>query len=149
MDEKVIKNNFSEQAANYFENGYHCAEAIVAATLGSLGEDHAYATSLATAFGGGVGRTFEETCGALTGSLIAIGHLHGRKTRGDSWDVPAELGANIRQLFIKHFGTTHCASLRNKYDEADQVEACRNIVKTVADDLALLLTKVTSVEKVN
>lgn len=44
---------------------------------------------------GGFGKTYEETCGALSGALIVIGHLHGRRELGDNWDLPAELGAEI------------------------------------------------------
>ena len=72
------KKRISLNAGNYFENGYHCAEAVVAAVLEGMGIDASEPVTHATAFGGGIGRTFQEVCGALSGCLIVIGHIHGR-----------------------------------------------------------------------
>ena len=92
-----------EVTAEYFGNGFHCAEAVAAAVLETLGEDASEAAAHATAFGGGFGRTYQEACGALSGALIAIGHLHGRRRPVDEWDLPATLGTKIRQRFLNDF----------------------------------------------
>ena len=76
-----------EKAASYFGAGYHCAEAVVAAFLETIGEDDPNAIAHATAFGGGFGKTFAEACGVLSGGMIAIGHMCGRRQRGEDWDI--------------------------------------------------------------
>ncbi|OGR27349.1 MAG: hypothetical protein A2277_03205 [Desulfobacterales bacterium RIFOXYA12_FULL_46_15] len=137
----INKKSISEKAGYYFENGYHCAEAIVAAVLEGMDKDAPKAVAHATAFGGGMGRTFQEACGALSGCLIAIGHFHGRNIPGQSWDVPAQLAANIRQTFLDRFETTSCIKLRERFGEEMQHKECCHIVKTLAADLVDLLQK--------
>lgn len=131
----------SEKAAQLFGDGFHCAEAVAAAVLDALGEESAEAAAHATAFGGGFGRTFQEACGALSGSFIAIGHLYGRRKPGGEWNFPADLGAEIRQRFLDDFGTTNCATLRNRFGEERQMEECRKLTKKVTATLLGLLTE--------
>ena len=104
-----------------------------------MGMDASGAVAHATPFGGGMGRTFQEACGALSGCLIVIGHLYGRHQPGESWDIPAKLAANIRQVFLDRYETTCCKKLRNRFGEEMQQQECCNIVKTLATDLVKLL----------
>ncbi len=132
------KTKVEDRAAFYFDNGYHCAEAVVASVLEQIGEDSAQALAHATAFGGGFGRSFEEPCGALSGALIVIGHTCPRKGRGESWDIAADLGAEIRRRFINNFGITHCGTLREEFGE-EQSQKCGELTGRLAADLADLL----------
>lgn len=118
-------------AENYFNNGFHCAEAVSAAVLESRGADPAQALAHATPFGGGMGRTFCETCGALTGGLIAIGHVHGRTQAGENWDTPATMARELREGFLDAFGETQCQVLRDRFGEK-QMEECTQLVGWVA-----------------
>ena len=130
-----------ELAAKYFGPDYHCAEAVTKAVLETLGHDAGVVTEAvahATAFGGGFGKSFCEACGALSGGLLAIGHVHGRREPGADWDLPAEMGAELRQSFVGDFGTTHCATLRERFGK-DQMDECRKIVAKTADALVNLL----------
>lgn len=131
----------SEKAAKYFGNGFHCAEAVATAVLDAIGEEPSEAAAHATAFGGGFGRTFQEACGALSGALIAIGHLYGRRELGGEWDLPADLGAKIRQHFLDDFGVTNCATLRTRFGEERQMIECRNLTKKVTATLLTLLNE--------
>lgn len=117
-----------KRAASYFGEGYHCAEAVVSAFFESLGDDPAEAVAHATPFGGGFGKTFGETCGVLSGCMIAIGHVCGRRARGESWDRPAEFGAALRQWFLDRYGTTNCGVLRERFGE-EQMAQCRLLVR--------------------
>lgn len=130
----------ADAAAALFDNGFHCAEAVSWSVLNVLGENPDLAAAHATAFGGGFGRSFDEACGALSGGLIAIGHLHGRRAPGGDWDLPASLAAELRRQFVQDFGTTHCATLREGFDRERQHEECRNLVHAVAGSLLKLLT---------
>jgi C_GCAxxG_C_C family probable redox protein len=129
----------SAAAATYFGNGFHCAEAVAWSVLAAMGENPAEAAAHASAFGGGFGRSFSEACGALSGGLIAIGHLYGRRKPEGEWNLPAELGAQIRQRFVDDFGTTHCASLRERFGQAQQMNECRKLVEQVVTALLGLL----------
>lgn len=129
MTNNVIHQQAAELAADYFGNGYHCAEAVVAAFLETIGENDPTAIAHATAFGGGFGKSFAEACGVLSGCLIAIGHVHGRRERGEEWDVPAELAAELRQQFLVSYGTTNCAVLRERFGEKEQMTECRKLVR--------------------
>lgn len=130
----------ADAAAELFDNGFHCAEAVSWSVLKVLGKNPDLAAAHATAFGGGFGRSFSEACGALAGGLIAIGDLHGRRAPGDDWDLPASLAAELRRRFVKDFGTTHCATLREGFGQDHQHEKCRNLVHRVAGTLLKLLT---------
>lgn len=132
-------NSAKDAAARHFGDGFHCAEAVAWAVLGALGEESESAAAHATAFGGGFGRTFQEACGALSGGLIAIGHLHGRPKPEGEWDLPADLGAELRQRFIDEFGTSHCASLRERFGEEQQMEECRKVVSATVGSLLEIL----------
>lgn len=131
----------STKASEYFGNGYHCAEAVASAVLEALGEDAREAAAHATAFGGGFGRSFGEACGAVSGGLIAIGHLCGRREPGGEWDLPAELGAELRSRFLMDFGTTHCETLRERFGEEAQMDECRKLVINVTGSLMRLLAE--------
>ena len=61
----------AERAVQMFQEGRNCAQSVYAASgKGSMTEEQRLA--VAAAFGGGMGRT-GETCGALTGALMALG----------------------------------------------------------------------------
>jgi C_GCAxxG_C_C family probable redox protein len=129
----------ADSAAGLFGNGFHCAEAVAWAVLEALHQDPAQAAAHASAFGGGFGRSFEEACGALSGGLIAIGHLHGRSAPEGEWDIPAKLGAELRHRFVEDFGTTHCATLRERFGRKRQMQECRRLVQAVVVRLLELL----------
>jgi C_GCAxxG_C_C family probable redox protein len=137
---EIEKQAAGDKAANYFGNGFHCAEAVATAVIEAIGEDPSEAAAHATAFGGGFGRTYGEACGALSGALIAIGHLHGRHRPGGDWDFPAELGAAVRQQVIDEYGTVHCATLRNRFGDQRQMIECRRLVKKITAALLTLLS---------
>jgi C_GCAxxG_C_C family probable redox protein len=128
-------------AAEFFEGKYHCAEAVASNVVRIFGCDPNGVLAQATPFGGGVGRTHCEACGALMGGLIAIGSLYGRKEPGMNWDIPARLAADLRHEFIMDFGTTHCETLRERFGTESQMEECREIVKKTAETLMGLLNE--------
>jgi C_GCAxxG_C_C family probable redox protein len=128
-----------ERAAAVFGNGFHCAEAVTIAVLEALGKDSTEVVAQATAFGGGVGETFGGDCGALAGAMLVIGHLHGRRLPGEDWKLAAQLGAAVREGFVKTHETAHCAALRERFGEAQQMAECRKLVTSVSRELVALL----------
>lgn len=120
-----------EKAGKYFQNGYHCAEAVASAVLEDRDIDPRQAVAHATPFGGGMGRTFCETCGAISGGLIAIGHVHGRREIGENWDKPAAMGEALRNAFVKEYDVTDCGVLRERFGEEQSIQ-CTRIVEVMA-----------------
>jgi C_GCAxxG_C_C family probable redox protein len=59
-----------------FNQGFNCAQALLAVYGVELGLKREIALKIATAFGGGMGR-MGETCGAVTGAFMIIGLKHG------------------------------------------------------------------------
>ncbi len=136
---KLDSNRISNQAGEYFGNGFHCAEAVAKSVIDGMGMDGSLATAYATAFGGGFGKSHEEACGALSGALIVIGHFFGRTRPHEDWDRPADLAAGVRDRFLEQWGTTHCRTLCDRFGEEHQMDRCRDIVRGVAKELALLV----------
>jgi len=52
-----------------------------------------------------------NTCGAITGSLMAIGLARGRRTRTEPREPAYEPGAELLRRFLAAFGTLHCREL--------------------------------------
>ena len=76
-----------------------------------------------------------ETCGVLSGSMIVIGQLFGRRRPGESWDEAADLGAAIRNKFFERHSTSTCSVLRERFGEEQQLNECRELVRTAVSDL--------------
>lgn len=129
------RNRAAGLAAEYFGNGYHCAEAVAAAVLETLGEESSAAIKYATAFGGGFGESFKEICGILSGSMIVIGHFHGRQQQGESWSEASQLGRTVLNRFTALHGTCNCGELRSRFGEKEQMTLCRKLVRQGAETL--------------
>ncbi|MFA5026593.1 MAG: C-GCAxxG-C-C family protein [Candidatus Methylomirabilota bacterium] len=70
------------------------------------------AVSLMSGFGGGVGGTRENACGAVTGGVAAIGLIHGRPNPPEGSRVRAyEVSREFVSQFRTTFGMTGCREL--------------------------------------
>jgi C_GCAxxG_C_C family probable redox protein len=76
----------------------------------SLGIVNPDIPKMATAFGGGVGRS-GALCGALAGATLAIGLVHGRKTPTDPRDPAYQRAHALFLEFQKQMGNTTCLGL--------------------------------------
>lgn len=103
----------AQEVARLVESGFHCSEAVVfvvgEAVLDPLPADLVRA---ATGFGGGVGGTRFGLCGALIGSLMLIGAVHGRADSRAPDEPAYRLSAEYLETFRETFGATHCDALR-------------------------------------
>jgi C_GCAxxG_C_C family probable redox protein len=75
MTEEEI-NHLVEQADALHEAGFNCAQSVFGAFAPGLGLEQAEAVKIAAALGGGIART-GETCGAVSGALLALGLQQG------------------------------------------------------------------------
>jgi C_GCAxxG_C_C family probable redox protein len=102
----------AEDAVQYFQQGFSCSQAVVAALCEPLGLDRETGLKISQAFGGGLAR-MGETCGAVTGALMVIGLQSGR-TRPE--DNPAKektyrLVHEFFRSFRERHGSTVCREL--------------------------------------
>lgn len=65
---------------------------------------------IATAFGGGIGRT-GAVCGAVVGGTMAIGIRHGREYASQPRDRAYALAQEFRRHFEDEMGTISCREL--------------------------------------
>ena len=90
----------------------NCAQAMLAAYAKDYGLDADTALSVAVGFGGGMGR-LQETCGAVSGAIMALG-LNSRFKEGDGRDKIDEVYAKVRSFvedFKREKGTIKCREL--------------------------------------
>lgn len=70
------------QIANGFSNRMHCSQQVLMEWAEELGYDREEAARIAGPFGGGF--YHGDTCGAVSGAMIAIGMKYGNGTPGDT-----------------------------------------------------------------
>ncbi len=78
-----------------------------------LGSSSVPLSRLSTGFGGGLGGTRQELCGALSGGVMVIGALYGRTDADQDKSRPYHLAACFRERFAQAFGATICQDLRD------------------------------------
>lgn len=104
----------AEQAVSSFNEGLLCSQAVFSTFATGLGLDRETATKIATPFGGGMAR-MGETCGAVTGALMAIGLKHGNITDWRTEDKQKEKAYKLAMEFVEKFksinGTIRCKEL--------------------------------------
>jgi len=101
----------AEKASELFNN-YNCAQSVIGAYAEDFKLNKDTALSIATGFGGGMGR-LQETCGAVSGAIMALGLLSEFK-EGDGRDKIDAVYANVRSFvedFKKEKGTVKCREL--------------------------------------
>jgi C_GCAxxG_C_C family probable redox protein len=99
-------------AAHFFDQGYSCSQAVLAAFAGVFELPIDQALRLAAPFGGGISHT-GQMCGAVSGALMALGLRYGA-TSGDD-KVTKErmyrIAQAFQQQFTTRFGSVTCPGL--------------------------------------
>ena len=122
-----------ERAAEIFEQGHNCAQAVFAAFAEELGIDEELALKIASSFGGGISGT-RETCGAITGMLMASGvgfgyiHPKGREEK----NVLNEKLQSMMKEFTDVYKTVNCGELLKLGEEQKIEKPCVEYVKLAA-----------------
>ena len=130
----------SRKAFEYHKSGFHCAESVSKAIMEVYGSNISHdIPKVATAFGGGVGRTKEDICGGLAGAFIALGFLFGRNEAEADWSEASELAAKLRQRFLEEHGTTNCATLLNTFGPQENMMRCKQLSGEVASMLGKII----------
>jgi len=74
--------NSKELAVTRFQEGFSCSQAVFSPYAEAMGLDKDTALKIAGTFGGGMGRT-GQTCGAVTGAIMALGLKYGATDPAD------------------------------------------------------------------
>ena len=159
MEKSEIINLVRERARKNFSKGYNCAECIVEAVVNTIDTGlPKEVLKVATGFGGGIG-LYGDTCGALTGAILAVSAVHGRSELPQDEDRKeamkkgaAELYGNpgLYRLFnqipnhIKDkYGATLCREICQKWQESwlcrEHALHCREIITDAAGLAAELI----------
>ena len=134
----------AEIAINAFEK-YNCAQAVLSAYAAAYKLEKDKALQVAVGFGGGIGR-LQETCGAVTGAVIALGLSSDFKEEEGRPRIN-EVYAKVRSLigeFSAQYGTVKCRDLLGGCDllseegqkyfrENNLREKCREYVRLCCD----------------
>ncbi len=150
-----------QRARKNFSLGYNCSEAVFEALLAEFGLDlPPDALRLATGFGGGVG-LYGDTCGAVTGAMLAVSAVHGRRAlpEGDGREVALKsreqfygrpgLYRIFNQLpngVAEKYGSIVCRELTGKWQSdwlcREHALSCREVITDAAGIAAeLVLTE--------
>lgn len=97
---------------------------------------------MTTPFGGGIGGTHEELCGAFSAGVMIIGGIHGRVSHQADDSVAYELAKTFRERFAGRWGTLTCGPIRESVMRPDGSAACDTIVAEAARILLELLDEV-------
>lgn len=116
----ILKSNTmkkSENAINYFKNGYNCAQSTFTVFASDFGISEDNSLKIACAFGGGMGRQ-QYTCGAITGVLMALGLKYGKALNDDEQKKKDTYSKTVEFFneFKKIHGSLNCKELLKGLD---------------------------------
>jgi len=129
-------------ALKYFSSDHNCAQSVLRSLLEHKKLYFKEATRVAAGFGGGIARE-GQTCGAVTGAIMAIGAIEGRLVPEflDHKKATYEIG----KRFLKHFKEKHktclCKELigydvgdPEQYREAEKKGVFRDLCTSFVED---------------
>jgi C_GCAxxG_C_C family probable redox protein len=136
MESKEIR----KKAYGHFASGLHCAEVISKTILEVFSQEpQPEVIRSASGFGGGIGGSNEEICGAFTGGVIALGALLGRENGGDNLRDAGALIKEFKTKFLHEFGSLNCQTLLNDFKDRQNPLGCVKLTANGAVMLADLL----------
>ena len=128
------KNKSGIIAAEHFKSGFNCAEAVSLSIIETLLKNqNTDIPRVASFFGGGIGSTHQEICGAISGAVIVTGLVLGRNNPDKDIDEHKLIIKDILDEFKNNFKTTNCSKLIEGLDDDAKSEKCTNIVKFTAN----------------
>lgn len=132
--------SIAARAGGYFQSGFNCAESVLKSVIeDAYGQHHACVPRVATAFGGGVGGSHEELCGALAGGILAIGFLLGRMEPGVDVQRVKQIATEFRSRFLARNGSTRCQVLLDAFGSQVEWSRCEKLTGEAAGLLVGLL----------
>jgi len=110
-----------EKAVKHFLEGFNCAQSVLLTMFEHWKCKNELIPKIATAFGGGIGRC-GSVCGALTGSVMALGIKYGTNEPSLEKRLKAyEITQKLYKQFENQHGSVLCRELI-KYDLSNPEE---------------------------
>ncbi len=103
-------NDTFQKAAETFESGLFCAESVLKVIAEEEGIYSEFIPGIATGLCSGMSRTC-NTCGALTGGILALGLVYGRNKPDESVEKNYMAVQELMSRFENEFGTLNCREL--------------------------------------
>lgn len=143
MDEKKelsLAEKAEQDAKNGFKQGLNCSECVMTAMMHNFDTGlPAEVIKLATGFGGGMGHT-KNTCGAITGAVMALSAMVGRENPTAKETMPERI-AELQDIYgvvgkmvneIKdEYGTLICSELCNPHGEWEGKARKKNCMQMI------------------
>ncbi len=129
---------FSELAPKYFNEGFSCSEAIAKSAVDMGLADESF-VSIATSFSGGMSSGC--LCGAVAGSQMVLGLLHGKFKD----NCARSLAKEFYQRFAKIHKVACCKVLSagfQNFHSAERKKHCTNLVYDCAVILDEMLSEI-------
>jgi C_GCAxxG_C_C family probable redox protein len=140
----------ADESENLFRMGFNCSQAVFGVFAKELGISPETANKIACAFGGGM--RMGNTCGAVTGALMAIGLKHGKANadENEARDQTYLLAKEFQKNFSALKGSVACRDLlgydissAQGYEQAKEslafVRICPFLVRDAVDILEGLM----------
>lgn len=101
------------KAYEYHKQGYNCAQSVAGAFADLTGLAPEQLMAATGGFGGGVGGSHAELCGAVSGGVLVLSLLHPHTDGADRAGKAAvyALTKEFRRRFEEVFGLTRCGDL--------------------------------------
>lgn len=101
------------KAYEYHKEGYNCAQSVAGAFADLMGLAPEQLMAATGGFGGGVGGSHAELCGAVSGGVLVLSLLHPHTDGADRAGKAAvyALTKEFRRRFEEVFGLTRCGEL--------------------------------------
>lgn len=116
----------SELAINNFKTGYNCTECVFLALIDAGALDIPRETvKMCIGFGGGIGCS-GETCGALSGAVMANGAKYGRL--GWETEDPMQRGMDVAEKYYRRYN-----AMVHEFAKANGAVTCKGISAPFGD----------------
>lgn len=117
MFETTTMSEKQKQVIETFRSGYNCAQSVFSVLSPELGLSRDTAMKLASPFGSGIAY-MQETCGAVTGALMAIGLKYGKGEYGTAEDKERayDFSRHFLTEFKRVYGSVCCRTLMENLD---------------------------------
>ena len=103
-------NRSYQKGKDAFESGLCCAESVLTVIAEEEGIDSDLLPGIATGFCGGMARTC-NMCGAVTGGILALNLVYGRKSSEYSKEYNYHAVQELISSFEEEFGSANCQKL--------------------------------------
>jgi C_GCAxxG_C_C family probable redox protein len=141
--------NRSNEAEKIFRDGFNCSQAVFSVFASEMGIQIETAMKIACAFGGGM--RLGNTCGSVTGALMAIGLKYGKSKadENEARDKTYILTKQFQDRFCESKGSVMCRDLLGcdlstpeGYEKAKENQAFLKICPGLVKDAVVILEKI-------